>query len=96
MCCSDFDVVSDWCNEPIPCLVQPVGGKGGGVMYFCRVCFRGELGFLNCDKICISVMNKQLELFYIVFDYVDLQYVNIYLIFTAGSVCLWSLCNRPW
>ena len=25
---------------------------GGEVMYFGCVCFRGELGFLNCDDIC--------------------------------------------
>ena len=24
--------------------------------------FRGELGFLNCDNICICVVNKQVEL----------------------------------
>ena len=31
---------------------------------FCvvRICFRGELGFLNCDDICICVANKQFEL----------------------------------
>ena len=32
---------------------------GGEVMYFGCVCFRGELGFLNCDDICMCVMNKQ-------------------------------------
>ena len=26
------------------------------------VFFRGELGFLNCDGICMCVVNKQLEL----------------------------------
>ena len=31
-------------------------------MYFGCVCFRGELGFLNCDDICMSVVNKQFEL----------------------------------
>ena len=37
---------------------------------------RGELGFLNCDDICICVVNKQFELLEFVFDsvYVDLQY----------------------
>ena len=44
--------------------------------YFGCVCFRGELGFLNCDNICICVVNKQFELLVFVFDsvYVDLQY----------------------
>ena len=37
-------------------------------MYFGYVCFRGELGFLNCDDICICVVNKQFELLEFVFD----------------------------
>ena len=55
------------------------------------VCFRGELGFLNCDAICMGVVNKQFELLEFVFDsvYVDLQYNEISLTFTAGSA---SLC----
>ena len=45
-------------------------------MYFWCVCFRGELGFLNCDDIGKRVVNKQFELLEFVFDsvYVDLQY----------------------
>ena len=35
---------------------------GGEVMYFECVCFRGELGFLNCDHICMCVVNKQFVL----------------------------------
>ena len=31
--------------------MQPIGTHGGEVMYFGCVCFRGELGFLNCDDI---------------------------------------------
>ena len=47
-----------------------------------------SLGFLNCDDICMCVVNKQFELLEFVFDsvYVDLQYDKIYLTFTAGSV----------
>ena len=47
--------------------------------------FRGELGFLNCDDVCMCVVNK--------------QYNEIYLTFTASSVCLcgvsssWSVCE---
>ena len=43
---------------------------------------------LNCDDICMCVVNNQLELFEFVFDsvYVDLQYVEIFLTFTAGSM----------
>ena len=42
--------------------------------------FRGELGFLNCEDICMFVVNKQFELLEFDFDsvYVDLQYDEIY------------------
>ena len=58
-------------------------------MYFWSVCFRGEIGFLKCDDMCMCGVNKQFELLEFVFDsgYVDLQYDDISLIFTAGSVC---------
>ena len=32
------------------------------------VCFRGELGFRNCDDICMCVVNKQFELLEFVSD----------------------------
>ena len=55
--------------------------------------FRGELGFLNCDAICMCVMNKQFELLEFVFNsvYVDRKYNLISLTFTAGFVCVVSL-----
>ena len=94
VCCSEYNVVSNESNEPTSRIVQPIGTHGGEVMYFGCVCFRGELGFLNCDDICMCVVNKQFELLEFVFDsvYVDLQYDEIYLTFTAGSVSLdlWS------
>ena len=51
---------------------------------------RGELGFLNCDDVCMCVVNKQFELLEFVSEsiYVDLQYDEISLTFTAGYVCL--------
>ena len=51
---------------------------------------RCELGFLNCEDICMCVVNKQFEFLEFVFNsvYVDLQYNEIYLTFTAVSVCL--------
>ena len=57
-------------------------------MYFGCFCFRGELGFLNCDDIYMCVVNKQFELLEFVFDsdYVYLQYDEIFLTFIAGSV----------
>ena len=48
VCCSECNVVS---NEHC-----------GKFMYFWSVCLRGELGFLNCDDICMYVVNKQSEL----------------------------------
>ena len=50
---------------------------GGKVLYV--FCIRGELGFLNCDDICMCVVNKQF-----VFDsvYVDLLYDEICITFT--------------
>ena len=65
-------------------------------MYIGCSCFRGELGFLNCDVICVCVVNKQFELIEFVFDcvYVDLQYGEISITFTAGFVCLRGVCSH--
>ena len=88
--CSECDVVSNECNEPTSCLVQPIGAHCCEVMYFGCFGFRGELGFLNCDDVCMCVVNKQFELLEFVFDsiYVDLQYEETSLTSTAGSVRL--------
>ena len=84
------NVVSNECNEPTSCFVQPIGAHCCEVKYFGRFGFRGELDFLNCDDICRCVVNKQFELLEFVSEsvYVDLQYDEIPLTFTAGSVCL--------
>ena len=58
-------------------------------MYFWCFGFRGEIGFLNCDDICVCVVNKQFEL--LEFVYVDMQYDEISL--TAGSLCLCGVCT---
>ena len=65
-------------------------------MYIGCFCFRGELGFLNCDDIYMCVVNKQFELLEFVFDsvHVDLQYNEISLIFTVGSVSLCCVCSH--
>ena len=90
VCCSECDVVSNECNEPTSCIVQPIGAHCYEVMYFGCFGFRGEFGFLNCDDVCMCVVNKQFELLEFVFEsvYVELQHDEIYLTFTAGSVCL--------
>ena len=58
-------------------------------MYFWCFGFRGELGFLNCDDVCMCVVNKQFELLEFVSEsvYVDLQYDEIFLTFTAVCLC---------
>ena len=83
--CSECNVVSNACDEPTSCLVQPIGAHSYKVMYFGCFGFRGELGFLNCDDVCMCVVNKQFELPEFAFDsvHVDLQY-DISLTFTAG------------
>ena len=63
---------------------------GGKVMYFMNFCFRYELGFLNCDDICICVVNMQPELLQFL---VDLQYNKISLTFTVGSMFLCGVCS---
>ena len=91
VCCSECDVVSNECNEPTSCLVQPIGAHCCEVMNFWCFGIRGELGFLNCDDVCMCVVNKQFELLESV--YVDLQYDEISLTFTAGPVCLCGVCS---
>ena len=51
VCCSECNVVSNECNEPSSCLVQPIGAHCREVMYFGCFGFKGELGFLNCDDV---------------------------------------------
>ena len=95
VCCSECYVVSDECDGPTSCLVQPIVAHCCEVMYFGSFDFRGELGFLNCDDICMCVVNKQFELLEFVFEsvYVDLQYDEISLSFTSGYVCLCGVCS---
>ena len=53
VCCSEFYVVSNECDEPTSYLVQPIVAHCCEVMYFGCFDFRGELCFLNCDDICM-------------------------------------------
>ena len=52
-CCGECYVVSDECDEPTSCIVQPIVAHFCEVMYFGCFDFRGELGFLNCDDVCM-------------------------------------------
>ena len=73
-------------------VMSPPIGTRQVVMYFGCECFRGKLGFLNCDDICMCVVNKPFELLDSV--YVDLQYDEFTPTFTAVtcvvSVVMWS------
>ena len=55
VCCSECDVISNECNEPTSCFVQPFGSHCCEVMYFGCFGFRGEPGFLNYDEYEISL-----------------------------------------
>ena len=90
VCCGECYVVSNECDEPTSCLVQPIIVHCCQVMYCGCLDLRGELGFLNCDDVRMCVVNKQYELLVFVSEsvYVDLQYEQISLTFTAGSMCL--------
>ena len=94
VCCSECNVVSNECNGPASCLVQPIGAHCCEVMYCGCVCFRGDLGFMNRDDICMCVVNKQFELLEFVFGsvYVDLHYDEMSLTFTTGCVSLCCVC----
>ena len=58
-------------------------------MYFGCFGFRGHLGFLNCDDVCMCVVNKQFELLEFVSEsvYVDLQYDG-FLSFLLLGLCV--------
>ena len=75
--------------------MQPIGAHCCEVMYFGCFEFRGELGFLNCDDVCMCVVNKQFELLEFVSEsvYVELQYDEISLTFTAGFMSLYGVCS---
>ena len=56
----------------------------------------GELGFLDCDDICMCVVNKHFELPELVFNsiYIDLKQNELSLTFTAGYMCLCGVCSH--
>ena len=73
-------------------IVRTVGAHCCELMYFWCVYFRDEIGFLNCDDICIRVVNKQFELLEYVFDsvYFDLQNDEMGLCPGVVSIVMWS------
>ena len=95
VCCGECYVVSNVCDEPTSCLGQHIVAHCGEVMYFGCFDFKSELGFLNCDDVCMCVVNKQFEPIEFGFEsvYVDLQYDEISFTFTVGFVCLCGACS---
>ena len=65
------------------------------VVCLCLVCTLWQSSMLssNCHDICMCVVNKQFELLKFICNsvYVDLNYNEISLTFTAGSVCLFDV-----
>ena len=61
-------------------------------MYFWCVCYTGELGFINCNDVCMCVVRKQFQLLEFVFDsvYVDvlgLCACMVYVVVWSSLVC---------
>ena len=80
VCCSECDVVSNECNEHTSCLVQPIGANCCEVVYFGCFGYRSELGFLNCDDVCMCVVNEQFELLEFVSESVNVVHVLLFLL----------------
>ena len=59
-------------------------------MYFGCFGFRGELGFLNCNDVCMCVVNKKFGVLKFVFEsvYVDMQYGFLSLLLLGRCVCV--------
>ena len=51
ICCGEWNAVSNECDEPTSCLVQPIGAHCCEVMYFGCFGFRGELVMISA---CVS------------------------------------------
>ena len=94
--CSDCNVVSNEWNDPTPRLVQHIGTYGGEVMYFGCFCFRGELGYLNCDDIGMYVVNKKFVLleFVLIPCMLTCSMVRFLPLLPAGYVCLCGICSH--
>ena len=65
--------------------MQPVDAHGDEFMYFGSICFRGEIGFLNYDDICMCVVIKLFKLLEFVFE-VLVPYVDVVVAVTVMRV----------
>ena len=66
-------------------------------MYFGCVCFRGEIGFLNCDDICMCVVKKQFELIdSFMLTWSMMRVISLLLLGPCPcvvSIVVWSVCE---
>ena len=75
-----------WCNLSVRMVMK----------YFGCVCFWRELGFLNCDDICMCVVNKQFELLEFLLFLLTCNTVRFLSLLLLGlcpcvvSVAMWS------
>ena len=66
-------------------------------MYVGSFYLRGEIGFLNCDDICMCVLNKQFELFEFVFKSLNVDYSIIrFLTLLLVCLCACVVCVFRW
>ena len=77
--------------------MQPIVAHCCEVMYFVCFDFRGELGFLNCDDVCMCVVNKQFELLEFVLSPFMLTcsmitFISL-LLLGMCACCPWSVCE---
>ena len=82
VCCSECYGVSNKCDEPTSCLVQPIVAHCCKVIDFGCFSFMGELSFLNYYDICMCLVNKQFEL---------LEFVLIPFMLTCSMMIFLSL-----
>ena len=73
--------------------MQTNGTHGGEVMYFWSVCFRDELGSMNCDDICMCIVNKQVVLLEIVLIpfMLTCSIARLFSILLLGRCAVWCL-----
>ena len=73
----------------------PVGPNSRVCWYFGSIRFRGELGFLNCDDVCMRVFDESFELleFVVYAVYVNLQNDEISLVITARFMNACGVCS---
>ena len=72
-----------------------VGSNSRVCWYFGSIRFRGELGFLNCDDVCMRVFDESFELleFVVYAVYVNLQNDEISLVITARFMNACGVCS---